>query len=153
MILRTTPAMTLCISYSTNLYENDRCCQDFLKAIAFIIKLTAVFKVFICALSKIICIHKVIAGVADRREDRPSMYYPIKIDGVEVYPIKEDGTDGRWRVGESMAKELLAEGVLELTEKNGKYNIYRNFPSGISYTPYDTLLLYHSQKLQGKQSV
>lgn len=40
-----------------------------------------------------------------------------------------------------MAKELLAEGVLELTEKNGKYNIYRNFPSGISYTPYDTLLL------------
>ena len=39
-----------------------------------------------------------------------------------------------------MAKELLAEGVLELTEKNGKYNIYRNFPSGISYTPYDTLL-------------
>lgn len=80
-------------------------------------------------------------GVADRREDRPSMYYPIKIDGVEVYPIKEDGTDGRWRVGETMAKELLAEGVLELTEKNGKYNIYRNFPSGISYTPYDTLLL------------
>ena len=80
-------------------------------------------------------------GVADRREDRPSMYYPIKIDGVEVYPIKEDGTDGRWRVGESMAKELLAEGVLELTEKNGKYNIYRYFPSGISYTPYDTLLL------------
>lgn len=80
-------------------------------------------------------------GVADRREDRPSMYYPIKIGGVEVYPIKEDGTDGRWRVGETMAKELLAEGVLELTEKNGKYNIYRNFPSGISYTPYDTLLL------------
>ena len=80
-------------------------------------------------------------GGADRREDRPSMYYPIKIDGIEVYPIKEDGTDGRWRVGKSMAKELLAEGVLELTEKNGKYNIYRNFPSGISYTPYDTLLL------------
>ena len=80
-------------------------------------------------------------GVADRREDRPSMYYPIKIDGVEVYPIKEDGTDGRWRVGESMAKELLAEGVLEKKKKNGKYNISRNFPSGISYTPYDTLLL------------
>ena len=80
-------------------------------------------------------------GVADRREDRPSMYYPITIDGVTVYPIKEDGTDGRWRVGEEMAKQLLAEGVLELGEKNGKYNIYRTFPSGISYTPYDTLLL------------
>jgi len=80
-------------------------------------------------------------GVADRREDRPSMYYPITIDGVTVYPIKEDGTDGRWRVGEEMAKQLLADGVLELGERNGKYNIYRTFPSGISYTPYDTLLL------------
>ena len=80
-------------------------------------------------------------GVADRREDRPSMYYPITIDGITVYPIKEDGTDGRWRVGEEMAKQLLADGVLELGERNGKYNIYRTFPSGISYTPYDTLLL------------
>ena len=80
-------------------------------------------------------------GVADRREDRPSMYYPITIDGITVYPIKEDGTDGRWRVGEETAKQLLAEGVLELGERNGRYNIYRTFPSGISYTPYDTLLL------------
>jgi len=80
-------------------------------------------------------------GVADRREDRPSMYFPITINGVTVYPIKEDGTDGRWRVGEEMAKQLLADGVLELGERNGKYNIYRTFPSGISYTPYDTLLL------------
>ena len=80
-------------------------------------------------------------GVADRREDRPSMYYPITIDGITVLPIKEDGTDGRWRVGEEMAKQLLAEGVLELGEKNGKYNIYRTFPSGVSYIPYDTLLL------------
>ena len=80
-------------------------------------------------------------GVADRREDRPSMYYPITIDGITVYPIKDDGTDGRWRVGEEMAKQLLAEGVLELGERNGKYNIHRTFPSGTSYTPYDTLLL------------
>ncbi len=80
-------------------------------------------------------------GVADRREDRPSMYYPITIDGITVYPIKEDGTDGRWRVGEDMAKHLLENGLLELGEKNGKYNIYRNFPAGTSITPYDTLLL------------
>lgn len=80
-------------------------------------------------------------GVADRREDRPSMFYPITIDGVTVYPIKEDGTEGRWRVGEEMAKQLLSEGVLELGEKNGKYNIYRIFPGGISYIPYSTLIL------------
>ncbi|SHK09766.1 site-specific DNA-methyltransferase [Hespellia stercorisuis] len=80
-------------------------------------------------------------GVADRREDRPSMFYPITIDNVSVLPIKDDGTEGRWRVGAEMAQTLLDEGVLELSEKNGKYNIYRKFPSGVSYTPYDTLLL------------
>jgi adenine-specific DNA-methyltransferase len=79
-------------------------------------------------------------GQADRREDRPSMYYPITIDNVEVYPIKEDGTDGRWRVGKKMAQELLMSGCLELSGKNGKYEIYRNFPKGISIIPYDTIL-------------
>ena len=80
-------------------------------------------------------------GVADRREDRPSMFYPIIINGIEVYPIKEDGTEGRWRVGKDSAEELLKEGKLELSEKNGKYNIYRTFSAGTSYSPYDTLLL------------
>jgi len=63
-------------------------------------------------------------GQADRREDRPSMFYPLVIDGVEVYPIKEDGTEGRWRIGREMAKELLEKGLLELVDKEGKYQIY-----------------------------
>lgn len=80
-------------------------------------------------------------GQADRREDRPSMFYPITIDGIEVLPIKEDGTEGRWRVGKEMADELLSKGLLELSFKDGKYNIYRNFEQGISIIPYDTMLL------------
>ncbi|KIP22629.1 putative methyltransferase [Anoxybacillus ayderensis] len=80
-------------------------------------------------------------GQADRREDRPSMYYPITIDGVTVYPIKDDGSDGRWRVGQETAKQLLSQGFLELTNKGGKYEIYRKFPPGFSITPHDTLLL------------
>lgn len=80
-------------------------------------------------------------GQADRREDRPSMFYPIIINGIEVYPIKDDGTEGRWRVGKETADELLSKGLLELVEKNGKYNIYRNFEAGTSLIPYDTLLL------------
>ena len=80
-------------------------------------------------------------GIADRREDRPSMYYPITINGVTVYPIKDDGTDGRWRVGQEMADELLRKGELILTENKGKYNIHRIFPEGVSLTSYDTLLL------------
>lgn len=80
-------------------------------------------------------------GQADRREDRPSMWYPITIEGVEVYPIKEDGTEGRWRVGQETAKELLEKGLLSLSKKDGKYNIHRTFESGVSVTPYDTFLL------------
>lgn len=80
-------------------------------------------------------------GQADRREDRPSMYYPITINGVDVLPIREDGSDGRWRVGKEMAMDLLSKGQLQLSQKDEKYDIYRIFASGISVIPYDTLLL------------
>ena len=79
-------------------------------------------------------------GQADRREDRPSMFYPITINGEEVFPIKDDGSEGRWRVGKEMAKELLEKGLLELSVKNGIKNIYRIFEKGVSITPYETLL-------------
>lgn len=37
-------------------------------------------------------------GNADSRADRPNMYYPITApDGSEVYPLRADGSDGRWR--------------------------------------------------------
>jgi len=37
-------------------------------------------------------------GSESKREDRPSMWYPIQVpDGTEIWPIKPDGTEGRWR--------------------------------------------------------
>ncbi len=37
-------------------------------------------------------------GSESRRKDRPSMWYPIRCpDGTDLYPIKPDGTKGRWR--------------------------------------------------------
>jgi adenine-specific DNA-methyltransferase len=37
-------------------------------------------------------------GQQDGREDRPKLYYGIKApDGTEVFPIRADGSDGRWR--------------------------------------------------------
>lgn len=39
-------------------------------------------------------------GQADRREDRPTMYYALTApDKSKVWPKKQDGTDGRWRWG------------------------------------------------------
>ena len=77
-------------------------------------------------------------GQADKREDRPTMFYPIKIDGVEILPIKDDGTEGRWRVSEKMAQELLKNNQLEAVNKNGHWNIYRKFSAGETSTPYGT---------------
>ena len=37
-------------------------------------------------------------GVADSRDDRPSLYFGIEApDGTLAYPLRTDGTDGRWR--------------------------------------------------------
>ena len=79
-------------------------------------------------------------GQADRRVDRPTMFYPIKINGQEVLPIKDDGTEGRWRVSKEKACELLQNGELELKIKNGIPNIYRNFAAGETSMPYGSWL-------------
>ena len=80
-------------------------------------------------------------GQADRRQDRPSMFYPIKIGGIEVLPIKADGTEGRWRVGEEKANELLSKGELEIVDDKGIREIYRFFPAGnITFTPYPSII-------------
>jgi type III restriction enzyme/adenine-specific DNA-methyltransferase len=79
-------------------------------------------------------------GQAERREDRPSMYYPIVIDSVDVYPILPDGSDGRWRVGREYAGELLQRGELELVKGNNGYEIYRIFDADTSQIPYDTYI-------------
>lgn len=79
-------------------------------------------------------------GQADRRIDRPSMFYPIKMDDIEIFPIKEDGSEGRWRVGKETAVELLKNNELVYECKNNQYNIYRIFKENYTLIPYSTLL-------------
>ena len=44
------------------------------------------------------------AGAAARRVDRPSMWFPITApDGEEVWPIRADGSEGRWQWGAEKA--------------------------------------------------
>lgn len=64
-------------------------------------------------------------GNASRREDRPSMYFPLEApDGKKVYPIAPDGSDGRWRVGQKRLEGLVAEGLIEWVNKDGKWLPY-----------------------------
>ena len=71
-------------------------------------------------------------GQGDRREDRPSMYYPITgPNGVNVFPIKPDGTDGRWRIGKEKMEILLSEGLVEFEKRDyGLYEAYRTIEAG-----------------------
>ena len=84
-------------------------------------------------------------GNADRRDDRPLMYYPFyfnpqnndlvpsnterpdlkSIGYIEIFPVKPDGTDGRWRWGVDNAKSNVAFLVArEMPKYKGKYTVY-----------------------------
>lgn len=84
-------------------------------------------------------------GNADRRSDRPLMFYPFYFNPktnellvrqdtdkelvlkgfVEIYPIKPDNTEGRWRWAKTTAEENLQNLVAkEMAKYMGKYTIY-----------------------------
>ncbi|MEW6621932.1 MAG: site-specific DNA-methyltransferase [Bacillota bacterium] len=83
-------------------------------------------------------------GQADRREDRPQMYFGIPNplnDGIEVFPVRNDGTDGRWRVGQKKAFELLENGDLDFVYDDGQWQVYRKIRDGkITTIPFGTIL-------------
>lgn len=62
-------------------------------------------------------------GSESLRQDRPSMWYAISApDGSEIWPIKPDGTEGRWR----WKKENIPSNMdqLEFINKEGRWEIY-----------------------------
>lgn len=81
-------------------------------------------------------------GQGDRREDRPSMWYPVQApDKTMVFPIKEDGTEGRWRVGESTYQELFNNNLIDFVMTDNGWRVYRKIRDGrVTETVYGTLL-------------
>ena len=86
-------------------------------------------------------------GSGDRRQDRPLMWYPFyfneKTDDlivcesekaelrnkgyVEIWPMKPDGTEGRWRWGFSTAKQnidFLVARIMPKYKSEKKYTVY-----------------------------
>lgn len=71
-------------------------------------------------------------GGEDRREDRPSMYYPLNDpDGGSVFPIAPAGYESRWICGKERYDELSADGLIEWQkiERNGRsfWQVYQKF--------------------------
>jgi adenine-specific DNA-methyltransferase len=62
-------------------------------------------------------------GSESLRRDRPSMWYAIQApDGTDIWPVKPDGTEGRWR----WKKENVSTNKpqLDFVQKDGRWEIY-----------------------------
>jgi len=62
-------------------------------------------------------------GNADRREDRPSMYYPvISPDGTAILPVGPGGYESRWRFGPDRYKESVEDDLIvwKQVDRDGK---------------------------------
>ncbi|MEQ3506169.1 site-specific DNA-methyltransferase [Enterococcus cecorum] len=65
-------------------------------------------------------------GAGSRREDAPGMYFPVKgPNGEDIYPIRNDGSEGRWRLGKQKMTEIIEnKDVIFEKRENGSYIIY-----------------------------
>jgi len=81
-------------------------------------------------------------GTHDTRKDRPSMFYPVKApNGAKVLPMKDDGSEGCWRVSEERMNRMIKAGDVEFVLVDGKYQLYAKKRDGrITKTAFGTLL-------------
>jgi adenine-specific DNA-methyltransferase len=78
-------------------------------------------------------------GGEDRREDRPSMFFPITApDGTEILPFRQDGSEGRWRWGEDKIKKE-AHRIDWGKNKKGYTAYYRIYYETSQGTPPETI--------------
>ena len=78
-------------------------------------------------------------GNADSRQDRPNMYYGIEApNGSLVYPIRSDGSDGRWRWGkDKLEKE---KNRLEFVNSKKGWTVYtRLYADNIKEIPVESI--------------
>ncbi len=70
-------------------------------------------------------------GGEDRREDRPTMFFPIIApDGSEVFPYGPTGYESRWRVGPKKVEQMKKDNLLYFKkDKNNEWKVYYKFYS------------------------
>lgn len=65
------------------------------------------------------------SGTADRRVDRPTMFYEIiSPENTVIIPKKANGEDGRWTFAEETFKDQLAKNEIEFVKVNNEWKVY-----------------------------
>ncbi len=66
-------------------------------------------------------------GAGSRREDSPSMWYPVTgPNGEEIFPIRNDGSEGRWRWGKKKLLQAISDNdVIYEKREDGSYILYQ----------------------------
>lgn len=70
-------------------------------------------------------------GSGSRKEDRPTMYFPIPgPNGEDVFPIRNDGSEGRWRIGKEKMLAIVKSGDAEFVKRpDDSYIVYEKIRS------------------------
>lgn len=74
-------------------------------------------------------------GGENRREDRPTMFYPVEApDGELIYPIAPEGWESRWVCSKEKYDEMLQDGLIEWKQvkKDGalRWQVYQKHHIG-----------------------
>ena len=83
-------------------------------------------------------------GNTSRREDRPTMYFPITApDNSDCFPMAPDGNDGRWRIGKEKMKILEQNNLIHWEQKENKWIPFeKEYFSGQTKTIKDRSIIY-----------
>jgi adenine-specific DNA-methyltransferase len=70
-------------------------------------------------------------GAGSARADRRTMFFPIPgPNGEDVYPIRNDGSEGRWRLGKPAMFQIVRDGnALFEKRENGSYIVFEKIRS------------------------
>lgn len=72
-------------------------------------------------------------GTHDRRQDRPTMYYPvIAPDGRPVFPLRQDGSEGRWRISQDRMNDMIKSGNVDFVLEQGQWRLYAKQRDGVA---------------------
>jgi adenine-specific DNA-methyltransferase len=64
-------------------------------------------------------------GSGARRQDRPNLFYPLNApDGVQIYPMRPDGSEGRWRGNREYYEQLKSKNQVEWIKQNSSWQVY-----------------------------